>query len=168
MEEMVWISEPFVPDPNEALACDLQNFLSSDLPTVSQYSSYAALRRWNPLAPASARVSKKSKRKPREGEAKLPLTTYIRADPANFREMVQRVTGLIDLETSSDSPSPAPMTSEAAPPPQLLLPTLDTSSLLLNQFAGDALGLPPVSHFAYPLLPVLPTTPLEPWGVMYR
>ncbi|KAG6466205.1 calmodulin-binding protein 25-like [Zingiber officinale] len=175
MEEMAWISPAFAPDHNEVLARALQISLSDEFPAVvddycSSSSFVDALRRRNPLAPAaSERISKKSKRKPRGGAGTRSQITYISADPANFREMVQRVTGLIDLEPPSGSRSTAPMGwPEPAQPalPQILLPTLDTSALFLNQFAGGELGpAQAASHLDDLLSPIYPTS-LESWGVM--
>ncbi|PUZ57192.1 hypothetical protein GQ55_5G409100 [Panicum hallii var. hallii] len=83
--------------------------------------------------PKAGRVSK---RKPRT--SRRPQTTYITADPANFRRMVQEITGL---------PASAPAAPEAAaaaapswtPAPSFVLPTLDTSAFLLLDRAAPAL-----------------------------
>ncbi|KAL5205123.1 hypothetical protein ABZP36_009994 [Zizania latifolia] len=90
------------------------------------------------LRAAGRRVAK---RRPRPSR-RLP-TTYISADPANFRRMVHQVTGAADLRPP---PPPAPSTRQPAEPFRpvptppgsagagagaLMLPTLDTSAYLL-------------------------------------
>ncbi|XP_074584380.1 uncharacterized protein LOC141840329 [Curcuma longa] len=136
----------------EALARALPASLSS----FSSPSPAALLRR-NRSAPASGRIAK-AKRKSRGGvAANRSSITYISADRANFREMVQRVTGAEGLEPSA-SPAPVP------PVQQIPLPTLDTSELFLHQLDGGAFGLPMVSSDLDSLLPVFPMP--ESWGVM--
>ncbi|KAG6519773.1 hypothetical protein ZIOFF_023281 [Zingiber officinale] len=148
---MAWIAEAFSGDA-EALARAFPGSLSSG----SSPSSAALLRR-NRSAAASGRIAK-AKRKPRGGAAanRSPVT-YISADPANFLELVQRVTGAEGLELSA-SPAPVP------PPQQIRLPTLDTSELFLDQLDGGAFGLPTVSSDFDSLLPVFPMP--ESWSVM--
>ncbi|XP_042467650.1 calmodulin-binding protein 25-like [Zingiber officinale] len=150
---MAWIAEAFAGDA-EALA--LSRALPASLSSGSSPSSAALLRR-NRSAPASGRIAK-AKRKPRGGAAanRSPVT-YIIADPANFLEMVQRVTGAEGLEPSA-SPAPVP------PRQQIRLPTLDTSELFLGQLDGGAFGLPTVSSNFDSLFPVFPMP--ESWSVM--
>ncbi|KAG2588030.1 calmodulin-binding protein 25-like [Panicum virgatum] len=86
--------------------------------------------------PKAGRVSK---RKPRP--LRRPQTTYITADPANFRRMVQEVTGLPARVPAGPPSSVAPeRTAAAAAPswtlaPSFVLPTLDTSAFLLDRAA---------------------------------
>ncbi|KAL6626373.1 hypothetical protein ACP70R_030099 [Stipagrostis hirtigluma subsp. patula] len=91
--------------------------------------------------PAGGRVAK-PKRKPRP--SRRTQTTYITADPANFRRMVQEITGLAVVRSTSISsitaPAPAAATAPSwTPPPQACaLPTLDTSAFLLDRAAVAA------------------------------
>ncbi|KAG8089187.1 hypothetical protein GUJ93_ZPchr0011g27274 [Zizania palustris] len=86
-----------------------------------------------------------AKRRPRPSR-RLP-TTYISADPTNFRRMVHQVTGAADLPP----PPPTPSTTQQHPellrhvPTQpdsagagalMMLPTLDTSAYLLGRPAS--------------------------------
>ncbi|KAG2596883.1 calmodulin-binding protein 25-like [Panicum virgatum] len=89
--------------------------------------------------PKAGRVSK---RKPRP--SRRPPTTYITADPANFRRMVQEITGLpapVPGPSSAAAPA-APERAVAAfswtPAPSFVLPTLDTSAFLLLDRAAPA------------------------------
>ncbi|KAF0917494.1 hypothetical protein E2562_020606 [Oryza meyeriana var. granulata] len=79
---------------------------------------------WASMAP-SAPTGRVSKRKPRP--SRRAHTTYISADPADFRRMVQEITGLpipgaADTAYASVRSSPAPQPAELA----CVLPTLDT------------------------------------------
>ncbi|XP_074581258.1 calmodulin-binding protein 25-like [Curcuma longa] len=138
---MAWITDA------EAITRALHVSLSSDSSPPP-----AASRRWNARAPTSGRISK-PKRKPRGGA--VPPITYISADPANFREMVQQATGAAGLEPSDSLPLPSPV----APLQQIRLPTLDTSALFLDQIAGRQ----PATDFDR-LSPIFPS--LDSWGVM--
>ncbi|GJN06310.1 hypothetical protein PR202_ga24027 [Eleusine coracana subsp. coracana] len=76
-----------------------------------------------------------AKRKPRP--SRRPPPTYIVADPANFRRMVQEVTGfpvacLHEAAALQPASSTEP-TSWTTPPPACMLPTLDTSAFLLDR-----------------------------------
>ncbi|KAK9154559.1 hypothetical protein Sjap_002039 [Stephania japonica] len=119
----------------------------------------------------SKRKSRASKRSP---------TTFITADPANFRQMVQQVTGI--QFSGGQVPAVAPYLLK--PEPQRLvvgnraqnscLPTLDTSSYLLTSHVDPAVG--PHGHvalaqpsdvgvgFDFDALQSFPT--LESWQVM--
>ncbi|URE01077.1 VQ motif [Musa troglodytarum] len=146
-------------------------------PSSSSSSSSAAaaadaiLRRRGALGPAPAgRVSKRKSR-----ASKPSTTTYIDADPANFRELVQRVTGA-RLEGDPAEPQlmrpklVRPAVGARADPQQICLPTLDTSAFLLDTGAvavavpsnDSPFGPPPVFDFD-PRLPVFPT--LESWAM---
>uniref|UniRef100_A0A8R7TTZ1 VQ domain-containing protein n=1 Tax=Triticum urartu TaxID=4572 RepID=A0A8R7TTZ1_TRIUA len=89
-------------------------------------------------AAAAARhcTGRVSKRKPRV--SRRPQTTYITADPANFRRMVQEITGYALPGAERASAVPAPPRPD---PLAFVLPTLDTSAcFLLDQ--GQAPSLP--------------------------
>ncbi|CAO2203220.1 unnamed protein product [Urochloa humidicola] len=99
-----------------------------------------------PAAPAGrppARASKGpkggvTKRKPRP--SRRAQTTYLAADPANFRRMVQEITGLPVPGPAVSSPAASEAAAAAAPAPSwtpvpapaFVLPTLDTSAFLLD------------------------------------
>ncbi|XP_042405086.1 uncharacterized protein LOC121995405 [Zingiber officinale] len=122
-----------------------------------------------PLGPASgARVAKRRSR-----ASKRSPTTYINADPANFREMVQRVTGIqvVGNQPPASDALVKPEPIRAAPGSraalqQLCLPTLDTSALLLANGVG-LLGASlefPAFDADVAFSPAFPT--LESWGIM--
>ncbi|WOL06800.1 hypothetical protein Cni_G15534 [Canna indica] len=195
--ESAWISEAFSRD-NEVLTRALQISLSDTsssgggaTPTTTspdalsaatssspfllhhhQLTPAAALRPRNPLAPPSAgRVSKRKSR-----ASKRSPTTYINADPANFREMVQRVTGVqLSGEPGEPLVKPEPLRPAAARAAlqQVCLPTLDTSAFFLDRgparpsTEAGSVRLPaehePIFDFDA-LAPAFPT--LESWSVM--
>ncbi|RRT34485.1 hypothetical protein B296_00056929 [Ensete ventricosum] len=177
--ESRWISEAFTRE-NEGLACALRisssrafhDILSSSspfLPVQHQFDppslADAVRRRVNPLGPApAARVSKRLRR---SRPSKRSPTTYIKADPANFREMVQWVTGVPLGGEEPGEPPMQPAVAARTPSQQLFLPTLDTSAVFLDRVEPvpvDAGSLvPPTSDFDL-LFPGFPT--LESWGVM--
>ncbi|KAI9093635.1 hypothetical protein K1719_027084 [Acacia pycnantha] len=119
---------------------------TSPTPTVSGLSGSdqeaAPKRQRSSIPPAPG--GKVSKRKSRA--SKRSQTTYITADPANFRQMVQQVTG-IKLGSSQ-----MPMVPILKPEPQRLgsripvssgagcLPTLDTSAFLLDHHQQQVMG----------------------------
>lgn len=105
-------------------------------PTVSGLSGSdqetAPKRQRSVIPPATGKVSKRKSR-----GSKRSQTTFITANPANFRQMVQQVTGV------RFSNSQLPMAPILKPEPQRLgsrlpmagagcLPTLDTSAFLLD------------------------------------
>ncbi|CAL9196214.1 calmodulin-binding protein 25-like [Musa acuminata AAA Group] len=191
--ESAWINEAFARD-NEALTRALQISLSDTsssashdtlssvaattstsrtpvLPPRYQVTSplgdVAALRGRNPLAPTPAgRISKRRLR-----PSKRAPTTYINADPAHFREMVQRVTGVrLDGDLAEPLVKPEPVrpavVGARAVLQQTHLPTLDTSAFLLDRDEGSSFGPAadvPASDFDG-LLPTLSS--LDSWGVM--
>ncbi|KAK8649209.1 hypothetical protein V6N13_129943 [Hibiscus sabdariffa] len=137
-----WLSEAFSRD-TQALTKALQHSISnpdslspallnsSPLPTptasnVSGSDPETTLKRHPALRPAppSGKVSK-SKRKSRA--SKRSQTTFIKADPTNFRQMVQQVTG---VRFGNAQMSPSPILEPHRPGS---LPTLDTSAFLLDQ-----------------------------------
>ncbi|EYU20834.1 hypothetical protein ABFS82_11G016900 [Erythranthe guttata] len=91
--------------------------------------------------PASGRVAK---RKPRPSK-RAAATTFITADPANFRQMVQQVTGArfggsTELLTAApEALKPETRRSSAANYQAFGLPTLDTSAFFAD---GPALSPP--------------------------
>lgn len=172
-----WLTDAFSRDTNETLAKALQKTLSgaavsdnnpisetfvSDLispfiapetPTVSnvsgsdQETAAGATKRQRGSVPVSS-SGKVSKRKSRA--SKRTQTTFITADPANFRQMVQQVTGV------RFSNSQMPVAQILKPEPQRpgsrlpglagggCLPTLDTSAFLLDHHQQQVL-MGPVS-----------------------
>ncbi|KAL8206006.1 hypothetical protein R6Q57_009557 [Mikania cordata] len=79
-------------------------------------------------------VARPAKRKSRA--SKRSMTTFIQADPANFRQMVQQVTG-VKLVGNGQVPvssvvKPEPMRQSFVNKLQGVLPTLDTSAYLLQ------------------------------------
>ncbi|CAL9092098.1 unnamed protein product [Musa textilis] len=144
---------------------------SSSAAAAAAAAADAILHRRGALGPAPAgRVSKRKSR-----ASKRSTTTYIDADPANFRELVQRVTGA-RLEGDPAEPQlmrpklVRPAVGARADPQQICLPTLDTSAFLLDTGAvavavpsnDSPFGPPPVFDFD-PRLPVFPT--LESWAM---
>ncbi|RWW49850.1 hypothetical protein BHE74_00043933 [Ensete ventricosum] len=141
---------------------------SSSSSAAAAAAADAILHRRGALGPAPAgRVSKRKSR-----TSKRSTTTYIDADPANFRELVQRVTGARfrgdPAEWQLIKPEPVrPAVAARADPQQICLPTLDSSAFLLDTGAvavpgeDSPFGPPPVFDFD-PLLPVFPT--LESWA----
>ncbi|KAE8811994.1 translation initiation factor IF-2 [Hordeum vulgare] len=100
------------------------------LPAVSCRPSSAA------EAAARQCTGRVSKRKPRV--SRRPQTTYISADPANFRRMVQEITGYALPGAEKASAVPAPRRPD---PLAFVLPTLDTSAcFLLHQDQAPSLS----------------------------
>ncbi|EHA8586555.1 calmodulin-binding protein 25 [Cocos nucifera] len=188
-----WISDAFARE-SEALTRALQISLSDDssaspdtlsaaassspirhLPAAGLVS--ASTRRWNPI-PCS-HSAKVSKRKSRASSKRSP-TTYINADPANFRQMVQQVTGIrlgdagLPVEPVL---KPEPQRTAVGRPllPQSCLPTLDTSAFLLDRagLVGPAAAVH-VSSFgpaavegpAFDFDPLASFPTLESWSVI--
>ncbi|XP_072996125.1 calmodulin-binding protein 25-like [Typha latifolia] len=147
-----WISQSFARDP--ALLLHLAG-------------ASPAPRRPFLLPRATGRVSK---RKPRPSK-RLP-TTYIVADPANFREMVQHVTGVrADDPEAPVEPAVEPEAKRVETAESCFVPTLDTSALLLDRdekvgpevvvsasVEPDRFELDPFVSLSYPTL--------ETWGAM--
>uniref|UniRef100_A0A5B6ZZ43 VQ domain-containing protein n=1 Tax=Davidia involucrata TaxID=16924 RepID=A0A5B6ZZ43_DAVIN len=150
-----WISEAFARD-TETLTKALQKSLSNHSETImssdaispffnlvktetptAQTPSFsssdpdtAAPKRRNPI-PITNSIGKTTKRKSRA--SKRTTTTFITADPANFRQMVQQVTG---VRFGSGQLPVAPLLKPEPQRPvnrlQGFLPTLDTSAFLLD------------------------------------
>ncbi|KAI4348561.1 hypothetical protein L6164_009271 [Bauhinia variegata] len=112
-------------------------------PTVSGLSGSdqetAPKRQRNTIPGATGKVSKRKSR-----ASKRSQTTFITADPANFRQMVQQVTGV------RFGNSQIPMAPILKPEPHRLgsrlpvgggcLPTLDTSAFLLDHHQEQVVG----------------------------
>lgn len=107
---------------------------------------------------------KVTKRKSRA--SKRTTTTFIAADPANFRQMVQQVTG---VRFGADHGLPFPAVYK--PEPQRLgndgmqtgfLPTLDTSAFLLNQ--PPDVVYQPQAAVSVPPLPPPPSATVDDGG----
>ncbi|KAF5750327.1 hypothetical protein HS088_TW03G00663 [Tripterygium wilfordii] len=123
-------------------------------PTASNVSGSepeAAPKRQRSVIPVSGSGTKATKRKSRA--SKRSQTTFITADPANFRQMVQQVTG---VRFGGSHMAMAPVLK---PEPQRIsgrlvgnggcLPTLDTSAFLLERHqqqvaVGPTAGIGPV------------------------
>lgn len=102
-------------------------------------------------------IGKSTKRKSRA--SKRSMTTFIQADPANFRQMVQQVTG-VKIQGNGQLPGSSLMKPEPLRQPfinklQGLLPTLDTSAYLLdhqsnNKYTSATTGFsqPPAMNLA--------------------
>ncbi|WCJ28695.1 calmodulin (CAM)-binding protein of 25 kDa [Euphorbia peplus] len=133
------LQSTFTNSPAISFADSFTNLISSEstTPTISGSSDQdttpvPASNKRKATNPAGAKVSKRKSR-----ASKKSLTTFITADPANFRQMVQQVTGV--RFTSSQ----LPVVPVLKPEPQRLgnrlvggpgcLPTLDTSAFLLDQ-----------------------------------
>uniref|UniRef100_A0A7N0TIA5 VQ domain-containing protein n=1 Tax=Kalanchoe fedtschenkoi TaxID=63787 RepID=A0A7N0TIA5_KALFE len=86
-------------------------------------------RRRGAAAPVAA-TKKITKRKPRA--TKRSPTTFIMADPANFRQMVQQVTG-VRLETLQQQQQIVKPEAKRVTGTGFCLPTLDTSSFLVDR-----------------------------------
>ncbi|XP_010909328.1 calmodulin-binding protein 25 [Elaeis guineensis] len=197
-----WISDAFAHE-SEALTRALQISLSDDssapnLPSSSSSSpspetlsagsfllrplpatglDSASTRRRNPI-PCSP-STKVSKRKSRASSKRSP-TTYINADPANFRQMVQQVTGIrlgdagVPVEPVL-KPEPQRPTVGRPLLPQSCLPTLDTSAFWLDRagMVGPAAAVH-VSSFgpaavegpAFDFDPLASFPTLESWSVI--
>ncbi|KAF8369682.1 hypothetical protein HHK36_017031 [Tetracentron sinense] len=97
-------------------------------PTASGSDPETAPKRRNAISATAGKISKRKSR-----STKRSPTTFITADPANFRQMVQQVTGI------RFGDSHVPVVSVLKPEPQRpvncfqsFLPTLDTSAFLLD------------------------------------
>lgn len=104
--------------------------------------------------------------------SKRTTTTFITADPANFRQMVQQVTGVRFSGANGQVPAPVLLKPEPQRPSMInrvqqgCLPTLDTSAFLLDHHHYRQQVLPPsasssVTSVAEPSL----TAVSQPGGV---
>ncbi|KAI6673645.1 hypothetical protein NL676_001551 [Syzygium grande] len=123
------------PAPSTAAAAAAAPWGSSD-----QEAAASKQRQRASVPGASGKVSKRKSR-----ASKRSQTTYINADPANFRQMVQQVTGArfvgAGLQVSASILKPEPQRLGggrliAAAAASGCLPTLDTSAFLLDHHAA--------------------------------
>ncbi|XWS43010.1 hypothetical protein CRYUN_Cryun16bG0063800 [Craigia yunnanensis] len=183
-----WISEAFARD-TETLTRALQKSISNSFsntdslspllslinpntsptptPTASNVSGFnpetAPKRQRTANPPSTGKVSKRKSR-----ASKRSQTTFITADPANFRQMVQQVTGVrfgnAPMSLSSilkqEPQRPGSRLPNGAGP--LCLPTLDTSSFLLDHQQPSS-GVVVGSSLDCDTFPSFPT--LESWKV---
>lgn len=163
-----WISEAFARD-TETLTKALQKSLSNNVSAAADGGGVAAISSFfnpppeipmtirtqfngggsgsDPETPASAkrRISipvnggGKAGTKRKSRASKRTTTTFITADPANFRQMVQQVTGVRFPGGNLQLPAPMLLKPEPQRPSvnralqgQGCLPTLDTSAFLLD------------------------------------
>lgn len=163
-----WMSEAFARD-NETLTKALQKSLSNNVSAAADGGGVAAISSFfnppteipmtirtqfngggsgsDPETPASAkrRISipvnggGKAGTKRKSRASKKTTTTFITADPANFRQMVQQVTGVRFPSGNLQLPAPMLLKPEPQRPSvnralqgQGCLPTLDTSAFLLD------------------------------------
>ncbi|KAE8658821.1 Peroxisomal membrane 22 kDa family protein isoform 1 [Hibiscus syriacus] len=161
-----WITEAFSRD-NQALTIALQKSISdSFVNTVACPAPEASPKRQRFSNPPPPPTGKVSKLKPRA--SKRSQTTFIMADPANFRQMVQQVTGV----RFGDGQMPVSPLLKLEPQrlgnrlPNVagpgFLPTLDTSAVLLDHqqpFSGAVVG----SSLDCEIFPSFPT--LDSWKV---
>ncbi|KAK1294767.1 hypothetical protein QJS10_CPA16g01233 [Acorus calamus] len=165
-----WMFRPSFATETETLTKALQKTLSGDpspfdsllAPAGSSPSSDNRRRQAFTIPPSpSSRVSKRKSR-----ASKRSPTTFITADPSNFRQMVQQVTGVrIGAPAAESVMKPEPQRVQQG---GCLLPMLDTSAIPVSDGAmgghvasgsgSDALG------FDFELFASFPT--LESWGVM--
>ncbi|XP_039023078.1 calmodulin-binding protein 25-like isoform X2 [Hibiscus syriacus] len=170
-----WLSEAFSHD-TEALTKALQDSISNTdclsfspllslvnsdpLPTptgsnLSGSDHETMLNRRRKLdLPPTGKVSK-SKRKSRA--SKRSHTTFIKADPTNFRQMVQQVTG---VRFGNAQMSPGPILKPELQRPGSL-PTLDTSAFLLDHRQPSSVVANAGASSDCDSLPCFPT--LESW-----
>ncbi|WOL14698.1 calmodulin-binding protein 25-like [Canna indica] len=178
------ITDPAFARHNDALARALRISLFSDSSYAAMPAAVAAVPSPESLSGASSsflfppsgdassrrrvqpagRVAKKRKSR----ASKRSPTTYITADPANFRELVQRVTGTRsdDAEGISTDPTALPPSIAAAAQGSRLLPTLNTSALSFDEAAGLVGSVGPFLGEFDPffLVPSFPT--LDSWGAL--
>ncbi|WOK93630.1 hypothetical protein Cni_G02330 [Canna indica] len=165
------LSSPLLLPFSSASAADTLSspFLPPDHLTLSSSRDAA-------LGPSPAgRVSKR-----KSGTRKRSFTTFINTDPANFREMVQRMTGIggagrmAEPLLKPERMRPA-VGAHAAALQQICLPTLDTSALFLGagtlgitsqgvSFGSPSLMVEPPGFDLDSLLPAFPT--LDSWGAL--
>ncbi|XP_077241510.1 calmodulin-binding protein 25-like [Tasmannia lanceolata] len=185
-----WITDAFARD-TDVLTKALQKSLSKDSDTISSFlypikpeptptpssgsdpetAPKPSRNNQNPI-PTSGKISKRKSR-----ASKRSPTTFITADPSNFRQMVQQVTGIRFSNPHATVASPV-----LKPEPQRVvnrLPTLDTSAFLLDhhhqvvgpvhhpqqaQFAYEPAGFSEGTGLDFESFPSFPT--LESWRVM--
>ncbi|KAK8956883.1 hypothetical protein KSP39_PZI001364 [Platanthera zijinensis] len=177
LKSQSWISPAFARE-NEALTKALQISLSDDS-SASETLSYAVAPPADAVLAGDRRSfpnrgsisGKITKRKSRA--SKRTPTTYINADPENFRRMVQEVTGIRFGESRMQGDPLVWHEHEwsAVGRPPSCPPTLDTSSALLLEHGGPAAASCALAGsaadgllFDFESFPSFPT--LESWGAM--
>ncbi|CAI9787487.1 unnamed protein product [Fraxinus pennsylvanica] len=163
--------------PIDCTSTEMIESLPSQAPTPSGGSeNEVPFSKRRSVAP-TGRITKRKSR-----ASKRAMTTFITADPANFRQMVQQVTG---VRFGGDLNGFVPVSPVLNPDPQrpnymfqtgCTLPTLDTSSYyLLDQqvVQPPVINVPPpstavadggVAGFSFDTFSSFPT--LESWQVM--
>ncbi|CAL9165900.1 unnamed protein product [Musa hybrid cultivar] len=151
-----WMYRPYTCNSESAFAGE-NDALTKAL-QISLFSESTSLAAGDPSRrqdPLTGRVSKKRKSR----ASKRSPTTYIAADPANFRELVQRITGTPTVEPAGEQQHRA-----AAGQGSRLLPSRDMSSFYFDR---ASLGRGEVDG------PVLPECdpfsllhPFDSWGVI--
>ncbi|CAL9123180.1 unnamed protein product [Musa textilis] len=151
---------------SSAAAAAIPSPMSFSTATFSHLCLPAAVNECHRRDPPAGRVAKRR----RSRASRRSPTTYIAADPANFRELVQRATGTLAGDSAGEHQYPSTAVQGSR-----LVPTLDTSSFL---FDGAALAGPDLAGsfepaMAVPVLPqfdpffVVSTYPmLDSWGVI--
>ncbi|KAG6490138.1 calmodulin-binding protein 25-like [Zingiber officinale] len=184
--DSAWISQAFASE-NQAVTRALQISLSDNSSSDAASPSSAATSSASPfllhhrqhshtpdayplrlLGPSpSGRISKRRSRAPNRSP-----TTYINADPTNFREMVQRVTGfqvdrgMLSAEPMVKSEPELAAGGDRAVLRQVCQSTLDTSAPLLDCVSDDGVSVGLSDHIPnFDLdgldMPAFPT--LESW-----
>lgn len=192
-----WISEPLpLPLENDAFTRAFQFSLSetssSSTASIDQFGlpadwigSDLTCQIVSDLANTQAQpgmTRRVAKRKRKSRALKRNLTTYISTDAANFRQMVQHVTGVgfefseSGLRAEPDLVRPEPKRAGSATmQSSCVLPTLDTSAFLLNQEGligalegRESVGLVagPGRNPAFQMDPVNCFPTLESWSVV--
>ncbi|KAJ0985270.1 hypothetical protein J5N97_003626 [Dioscorea zingiberensis] len=185
LDSWAWIPNSFSFE-TQALTKALQVSLSDDSSASSPPPPIHILARPDPIAPASGsnspaprrtrnppglQAGRISKRKSRA--SRRATTTFITADPANFRAMVQQVTGARFGPDDGPVLKPEPVRAGldrvgfGSSSSQLCcLPTLDTSAFLLDRVGvvGPERSSGPVAGFEFE--PVLSFPTLDSWGAM--
>ncbi|XP_021297432.1 calmodulin-binding protein 25-like [Herrania umbratica] len=134
-------------NPNTSSTATATATATPSASNVSGSDPETAPKRKRTTIPPPTATGKVSKRKPRP--SKRSQTTFITADPANFRQMVQQVTG-VRFGNAQMSLSPILKPEPQRPGSRLpngagpgCLPTLDTSAFLLDhqqQSSGAVVG----------------------------
>lgn len=134
--------------PNQPIKSSfLTDYSSTTTVSVSASGSPSGSEPETPGSKRKLGVSNaKSAAKRKSRASKRSMTTFIQADPANFRQMVQQVTG-VKLEGNGQLPvntlvKPEPLRQPFINKLQGLLPTLDTSAYLLNHQNMNTQRLP--------------------------
>ncbi|CAO2184918.1 unnamed protein product [Urochloa humidicola] len=130
-------SSPSTPSSSTSSASELLSSSGGhDTPAPASRPAAADARPPPARALKGPKEGRVGKRKPKP--SRRAQTTYITADAANFRRMVQEITGL-PVPGGPASSSPAASVAAAAAPswtpvpaPSFVLPTLDTSAFLLD------------------------------------